>query len=311
MQLWTNYEEADATLVDQTAVADATSTTRPTNYRRVVVTECTPIEHKLHVAVQLVEDGARLETLMSDLRAHFASNPPARGAVIKPRRNEMVAAQFAADKQWYRAKIELVTGAKADIVYVDFGNRETVDIAKCLAPLPAEFANQPAGAKEFVLAFVSLKDDVGAAHIVHQSAVLQADDERQACITLQRMTSNGDMMMNSEYRVTPNEFITLKQVLCFWTRRPSNLVQKSTDQSSSADAAATTDDFTDDIGYQLVKQGYALVDARRERRFDDLVSEAGIPTFTFQMTAYKQAEAAAKRNRINIWQYGDFTGDAL
>lgn len=63
----------------------------------------------------------------------------------------------------------------------------------------------------------------------------------------------------------------------------------------------------------MIKDGYALVESRRERRFDDLV---GAPDrfmwiFDLQTSAYKSAEAEAKRKRLNIWQYGDFTGDTL
>ena len=105
--------------------------------------------------------GARLEQLMSDLRVELSTHVPVKSA-YKPRRNELCAAQFAADRQWYRAKVEMINAAArtVDVLYIDFGNRETVSAAECLAALPPQYAHMPPGAKEYALAFVGLKDDV-------------------------------------------------------------------------------------------------------------------------------------------------------
>lgn len=92
------------------------------------------------------------------------------------------------------------------------------------------------------------------------------------------------------------------------------MVQKPPAGASSSAAADGDNDWSSDIGYALIKDGYALVESRRERRFDEIVGSRGpfyIGIVNSQTSAYKSAEAEAKRKRLNIWQYGDFTGDTL
>lgn len=89
--------------------------------------------------------------------------------------------------------------------------------------------------------------------------------------------------------------------------------QKPPAGAGSSTAADADNDWSSDIGYALIKDGYALVESRRERRFDDLVGSPNrfMWIFDSQTSTYKSAEAEAKRKRLNIWQYGDFTGDTL
>jgi staphylococcal nuclease domain-containing protein 1 len=61
----------------------------------------------------------------------------------------------------------------------------------------------------------------------------------------------------------------------------------------------TDDENKRDIGKQLVSDGFALVEARREGRLKTLVEQ------------YNAAEQEARKGRKNIWQYGDFTGSEL
>jgi len=52
-----------------------------------------------------------------------------------------------------------------------------------------------------------------------------------------------------------------------------------------------------DIGKKLLQQGHLLVEFRRDRRFKSLLTE------------YQTAQEEAKKNHLNIWQYGDVTDD--
>ena len=71
---------------------------------------------------------------------------------------DLCAAKFV-DNQWYRAKVEKVSGTEATVLYVDFGNRATIPRTKC-GVLPASFSTLPAFAKEYALAFMALPPDV-------------------------------------------------------------------------------------------------------------------------------------------------------
>lgn len=54
-----------------------------------------------------------------------------------------------------------------------------------------------------------------------------------------------------------------------------------------------------DLGKYLVENGFALADNRREKRLESLVTE------------YQEAEKKARRAHLNIWEYGDFTGNEI
>ncbi|KAL1245155.1 Staphylococcal nuclease domain-containing protein [Trichinella spiralis] len=54
-----------------------------------------------------------------------------------------------------------------------------------------------------------------------------------------------------------------------------------------------------DIGKSLIRNGYCLVEQRRDRKMQ------------LQLADYLQAQESAKSERLNIWQYGDFTGNEL
>ena len=71
---------------------------------------------------------------------------------------DLCAAKFV-DDQWYRAKVERLSGTDVIVLYIDFGNRATIPRTKC-GVLPASFSALPAFAKEYALAFMSLPPDV-------------------------------------------------------------------------------------------------------------------------------------------------------
>ncbi|XP_066928022.1 staphylococcal nuclease domain-containing protein 1-like [Clytia hemisphaerica] len=52
-----------------------------------------------------------------------------------------------------------------------------------------------------------------------------------------------------------------------------------------------------DIGSALISNGVLLAEKRREKRLQKLISE------------YNQAQERARKNRVNLWRYGDFTED--
>jgi staphylococcal nuclease domain-containing protein 1 len=122
----------------------------------VIVIEVTP---ELHFYAQLVEQGPKLEQLMAKIRQEFTANPPLAGA-FTPKRGEICAAKFAVDGQWYRARVEKISGSKASVFYIDYGNRETVDVSQCAA-LSSSFAADKPYAHEYALACIQLPNDVG------------------------------------------------------------------------------------------------------------------------------------------------------
>jgi staphylococcal nuclease domain-containing protein 1 len=193
--------------------------------------------------------------MMTELRSELAAQPPLPGS-YNPRKGELCAAKFSEDGQWYRAKIENTKGRETvDILYVDFGNRETTN-ASLLAALPPAFHHLPAGAKEYRLAFVQLPPD-------------PADAASAIGYFARQVLGQPQLLLNVEYKAGGLEFATV----------------------------ATVDKV--DIGKSLISNGYALVENRRDRRLQSIINE------------YKEAQELAKKTRLNLWQYGDFTGDEL
>ena len=89
-----------------------------------------------------------LEDLTNKLREYFAATPPTAGAYKREymlyksvkncislvtfaylaKRNDICAAIFPEDGQWYRGKVEKATrdGSEATITFIDYGNRAQV-----------------------------------------------------------------------------------------------------------------------------------------------------------------------------------------
>jgi len=80
---------------------------------------------------------------------------------------DLCAAKYV-DDQWYRAKVEKLSGNDASILYVDYGNRATIPKSKC-ASLPGAFTGLPPYAKEYTLALCSLAQDVSPLYLLFQS----------------------------------------------------------------------------------------------------------------------------------------------
>ena len=56
-------------------------------------------------------------------------------------------------------------------------------------------------------------------------------------------------------------------------------------------------DSNEDLGKNLVQDGLMMVDKVRGRRLAKVVN------------SYVEAQESAKKNHLNIWEYGDITGD--
>ena len=64
--------------------------------------------------------GPELEKLMEQLRSDLGASPPLPGS-YSPKKGDLCAAKFI-DGEWYRARVEKVTGHQVNIIYVDYGN---------------------------------------------------------------------------------------------------------------------------------------------------------------------------------------------
>merc|ERR1719412_2932122 len=244
---WANYVEEAKNDDEEKEDDKKDEQERKVKYETVVITEVTD---EAHVYAQHVDEGPKLVGLMKQLREEFSQNPPLAGA-FQPKRGDVCAAKFV-DNEWYRVKVEKVSGSEATVLYMDYGNKATIPKSKC-GSLPASFHGLPAFAKEYALAFMTL-----------------APDEDYAASGIQALKEDfldRKVRINCEYKVGTLDYVTV------------------------------FNDSNDDLGKSLVQDGLMMVDKVRGRRLAKVVN------------SYVEAQESAKKNHLNIWEYGDITGD--
>lgn len=187
LRLWKDFVEENE---EEKKIEEDRITERKIDYQKVIVIEVTP---ELHFYAQLVEQGPKLEQLMAKIRQEFSANPPLPGAYT-PKRGDMCAAKFAYDEQWYRARVEKVSGSNVTVFYLDYGNREVVDATRC-ASLPSSFAADKPYAIEYGLACVRLPND--------------EEYKDEAIRALDNDVQNRTLNLNVEYRQGTLSYATL------------------------------------------------------------------------------------------------------
>jgi len=149
---WKDYVEEKEE--EQKIEEDRSNPDRAVNYEEVVITEIT---REGTFFAQNYQNGPKAEALNTKLRQDFQANPPLPGAYT-PRRGDICAAKYTVDDEWYRAKVDKVQGSNVTVLYIDYGNMETLNSTR-LASVPAAFAGERPFATEYTLACVTLPKD--------------------------------------------------------------------------------------------------------------------------------------------------------
>lgn len=180
--VWKDYVEEEKEVEKE---RNATVQDRTLKYDRVVITEVTP---EGHFYAQNVDLGVKLESLMETIHTEFRNSHPLPGSYA-PRKGAICAARFTADDQWYRAKIEKITdNRQVQVVYIDYGNRETLDITR-LAALPVGTEHDSPFATEYVLCCVKFPSD--------------PDDRAEAVTSFYNDVVGKRLLLNVEIRGSP------------------------------------------------------------------------------------------------------------
>jgi len=246
LRVWKDYVEENE---EEKKIEEDQVTERKIDYQKVNVIVVTP---DLHFYAQLVEQGPKLEQLMAKIQQEFNANPPLSGS-FSPKRGELCAAKFT-DGQWYRARVEKVSGSKISVFYIDYGNRMIVEASQCAA-LPSGFVADKPYAHEYAMACVQLPKD--------------EEYKEEAIRVLYEDVENRTLNLNVEYR------------------------QGTVPYASLID----TSNNDEDIAKTLIRDGLLLLENRREKKLQKLVSE------------YREAQEIARKSHANMWMYGDITED--
>ncbi|XP_054015370.1 staphylococcal nuclease domain-containing protein 1 [Hylaeus anthracinus] len=183
LNMWKNFVEVQ--VENDKNENDKEIVERKVDYQEVVISEVT---EDLHFYVQNVDQRSMLENLLSQLRQELSSNPPLPGA-YKPVRGDLAVAKFTGDDQWYRVKTEKVFGTNVSVFYIDYGNRETINVTR-VADLPSRFATDKPYAREHTLACVALPSD--------------NDDKKAAVEAFKEDVMDKVLLLNTEYKLNSN-----------------------------------------------------------------------------------------------------------
>ena len=108
---------------------DSDAAPRKKDYRDVTVTYIDPTT--AHLKIQIIGNATSgaLTSLMSSFATYHRAPPPSEKSLSSPpKAGDLVAARFSEDCEWYRARIRRNDrdAKKADVLFIDYGNSETL-----------------------------------------------------------------------------------------------------------------------------------------------------------------------------------------
>lgn len=164
--MWKDWDPSQDLEANEASPANGTngdvaaeSSARRKDYRDVVVTH---IHEDGKLALQQISTSSTgaLEELMKSFAQFHLNKANATTLSDAPKVGDVVAAQFTADKTWYRARVRRVDreAKKADLIYIDYGNSETLPWSSLRPLTQPQFSTQKlkAQATPAVLSFVQL-----------------------------------------------------------------------------------------------------------------------------------------------------------
>lgn len=211
---------------------------------------------------------------------------------LTPKAGDYCSSQFIADKQWftllirYRARVLKVTAINSyKVLYIDYGNSEIVPGSR-LRPLPPQFSptKLASQAHEAKLAYIGLaNEETGFAQeaFTEMCSLFKTNQLSSVCVA----------------KSAGIESVILKN-------------RSNTSKSSS-------------LNTQLVRLGLAVVDQVHMKKYmqeqraklkdgsaliQSLGRSQGAPKKS-ELESLIEAQEEAKKARLNVWQYGDFTQD--
>ena len=115
--------------------------------------------------LQLSENYLGLEQLSTSINDFYSGTFDYEHKLSRPQVGDFCACLFSEDGLWYRARITSVTKAGVEVVYIDYGNSETVNTAS-LKILHPQFISQPAVAIPCSLAGLTSSSEAVAQEFV-------------------------------------------------------------------------------------------------------------------------------------------------
>ena len=99
---------------------------------------------------QLMKTASSLDDLMNEMFDYYEQLGPQQEQMPKPSVGEFCAAKFTLDDGWYRGKVLDVQGDSISVLYIDYGNSETLSLSR-LKALNSKFHSLPSQAIDCTL----------------------------------------------------------------------------------------------------------------------------------------------------------------
>ena len=120
--------------------SDVSSVTLPSSEIFQVVPSEVISPSEMYVQLATNEMAVKMDDLSTKLNAYGSKSPSP--LTSPPSKGSLCCAQFSADQCWYRAEVLSSMGTKCEVRFIDFGNKDTVDL-KNLTSCPEELLSVP------------------------------------------------------------------------------------------------------------------------------------------------------------------------
>ncbi|KAI9205801.1 uncharacterized protein BJ171DRAFT_499628 [Polychytrium aggregatum] len=252
-------------------VPEETAAATVTESRDLVVSEILG-RGTLYVQV-LNNEIQRLEKLMNDLATYQSRAPASASAGYTPKSGELCIAKSAADQGWYRARIRRINPDRSlHVFYIDYGNTEDLPFSN-VRPLVAPFGIQ------------DLKPQAQEARLAYLRVAELGEDwghEARDFLTevVQGRTVHAKILGNVASAVGSGTALNVV------------LYERSDSKIS--------------INEDLVYEGLATVSKDIVKKYH---RDRAAGSKNEVLDSLLDAQDKAKRSRVNMWRYGDFTED--
>lgn len=239
-----------------------------------------------------VKDGATFyahlcgpgDTTAADLRrveTALAAAPPVPSSTFAPKAGQAVAARFAADGRYYRAKVAAPPAAgQVEVMFVDYGNSQTCALSECrpLEPSVSLSAVPPLAVccRLAYLVAPPTDDEVGT----------------ECALALSQAVLGQTVRARVEKRSPGEMHVTLLLA--------SHSEGSSSSQPAEGEPSAPKSIVAGTLNAELVAEGLARVEKRPELRN----AATGL-----SLDALRALQQKAKAERLGMWRHGDIEED--
>lgn len=273
----TDADRAPATNTETTngdsSTAPTSTTPKPKDYRDVLITHVDPTTGHLKLQ-QIGPDTTSLTSLMNAFKSfHLSSSTAPASLTSAPKVGDIVAAQFSADKDWYRARVRRVDrdAKSAEVTYIDYGNSETVAWSKLRPLSQPQFSTQKLKpqAVDAVLSYIQLPAATSAQYLADAVAFLT------------EITDGRELVANVDHVDAVEAGGALHVTLL--DPRASTSVEES-------------------VNAEVVREGLGMVPKKLQGW-----ELAGVGAEVVKKL--RRWEEEARTERLGMWEYGDLTQD--